>query len=656
MVMAYRRPMSGLAHVYALPQPMSHSEAFAVAKRLELSDPSIEFAEPDVIQRPLAVPNDPMVVSSQWHYYAPNPAAKLLGGINAPLAWDISRGQGVIVAVLDTGIVSHPDLAANVIQGYDFVSDPLLSNDGNGRDADPSDPGDFVPANYCGPGEAAADSSWHGTHVAGTIAAVANNGQGVAGVAYEARVLNVRVLGRCGGSTSDIADGMRWAAGLPVPGVPNNPNPAKVLNLSLGGMLPCGPTYQSAVTAVVSSGAMVVASTGNEYSGTIGSPANCSGALAVTAHTFQGDSADYANIGPGTSISAPGGGPCTTPNSATFTCLSSGNVVERWIWSTGNLGTAAPAGSTYVGQGWQGTSMAAPHVAGVAALLFSKAPTLTVSEARFLLTSSARPFPANTVCALLSNGACGAGMLDAKAALDRQADRVPSLTAAASASVAVGGSTVTMTAVATPRNGGGGAFTYSWTQVAGPLVSLVGANAPTASFVAMRPGGMHTFEVTAHNENGYGTKQTVNVRSNNPPSIAPSTMVTVVQGSPLSFRVTATDPENDPITYIGGAMPVGATFSAATGEFNWLAADGAVRTIPMTVSVTDGVATSGGVINITVTAPTAPTTAPVSGSANAPSSGGGGSVGWLALALLLTLPLIRHAHLKRLTANRRKDI
>ena len=338
MAIAYRRPMSGLSHVYSLQQPMSQVEAYAIAKRLELSDPSIEFAEPDSIHRAFVVPNDPIYATAQWHYKAPDAANSLLGGINAPLAWDVSRGQGIIIAVLDTGIVLHPDLASNVVQGYDFISDPFISNDGDGRDANPSDPGDYVPANYCALGDPAGNSSWHGTHVSGTIAAITNNGIGVAGVAYEARVLNVRVLGRCGGTTSDIADAMRWAAGLAVPGVPNNTNVAKVISLSLGALIACSATFQSAVSAATAAGALIVAATGNDFQGNqIGSPANCSGALAVTAHTLQGDNADYANIGPGTAISAPGGGSCATPDSGAFVCLTRSNVTNKWVWSTIDL-------------------------------------------------------------------------------------------------------------------------------------------------------------------------------------------------------------------------------------------------------------------------------------------------------------------------------
>jgi serine protease len=632
MAMAYRRPMAGLSHVYSLPQPLSKTEAYAVAKRLELSDPSIEYAEPDAIHRALVIPNDTLY-ANQWHYKAADAAIALFGGINAPLAWDISRGQGVIVAVIDTGVVNHPDLAANVIQGYDFIFDSVHANDGNGRDADPSDAGSFAPANYCGSGVPAQNSVWHGTHVSGTIAAVTNNGVGVAGVAYESRVLNLRVLGRCGsGTTSDIADAIRWAAGLAVPGVPNNTNVAKIINLSLGGTGACGATFQGAIAAASAAGSLVVAATGNDSSGQIGPPANCPGVIAVTAHTFQGDRADYANVGPGTAISAPGGGACFTPDSGAFICLTRGNAPNRWVSSTTNAGTTIPAGSIYLGTPWQGTSMATPHVAGVAALLFSRAPTLSLSEARFLITSSARPFPANTYCPLFIDGRCGSGMLDAKAALDLQAGRTPSLALVAPV-VTSGGQIVSLQAAASARNGGSPSHAYSWAQTGGPAVTLVNANSASASFVAPNPGGTHTFEATVTDGNGYTVKQTVSTKSNNSPTMAAIGPQTVLAGTLLQFRLTATDPEQDAITFVATGIPAGSTFDAATGDFIW-PSPGPAGTHTFSVVANDGTVNSAAVsVSVSVQSPALP----VGGSANAPSGGGGGSIDLYLLGLLISL-------------------
>jgi serine protease len=641
--LAYVRPMSGLSHVIRLAEPMPRAEAFALAKRLEM-DPSVEFVEIDEVARPAFVPNDFWYSSRQWHYHAPNVAVGNAGGIALPDAWSTARGAGVTVAVVDTGIVSHPDLTPNVVGGYDLISDPFRSNDGDGRDSDATDPGDWVVAGYCGFGELAENSSWHGSHVAGTVAAVTNNGVFGAGVAFNARVLPVRVLGRCGGDTSDIADGIRWAAGASVPGVPNNTNPAQVINLSLTTQVagPCPATYQSAINDARAVGAIVVVATGNDDEVAIRSPANCAGVIAVTAHTFQGDSADYANVGPGTALSAPGGGACFTPDGGGFVCSTRSAASVNWgVWSTVLFGpttatSADPNGNSGPAIGpQQGTSMAAPHVAGVAALLLSRMPTLTANEVRFLLTSSTRPFPSGLYCARQLDARCGSGLLDAKAALDRLADRTPAVSIIAPS--VVGGSQVgTLHAVANARNAGSTAFQFAWRQLAGPAVALTGATSAAASFVGTNPGGTHTFEVRVTDGNGYAVTQTVSVRSNNPPVMNALPAQTVMQGNSLSFSVSATDPENDTITYVATNLPPGSTFAAATGQFSWPNVAAAAGTYSFTVMATDGTVNSTPVtVNINVTTPPPPPP---------PAGGGGGAFAppvATAFGLLVALALRR---------------
>jgi serine protease len=642
--LAYLRPMSGLSHVVKLAEPMPRAEAFALAKRLEM-DPSVEYAEVDDWVYPAFVPNDPLYATHQWHFQAPSAATGNAGGVDAPAAWDIARGQGVIVAVVDTGVAVHPDLSANVLPGYDFIIEPWRANDGDGRDTDATDPGDWVTADYCGTGEPAKDSSWHGTHVAGTIAEVTDNGLLMAGLAHQARILPVRVLGRCGGLTSDVADGIRWAAGLSVPGVPANPNRAKVINLSLGSNQPCPATHATAVADARAAGAVVVASTGNKSLEAIGSPANCPGVIAVTAHTYQGDRADYANVGPGTAISAPGGGSCFTPDGGGFVCSTrSASVINHGVWSTSLYGPTTPtstdsqgrSGATYL---WKrGTSMATPHVAATAALLLSRMPTLVPDEVRFLLTSSARPHPAGLYCAVLgTDGRCGSGLLDARAALARLDDRTPAVTVNAPQVVA-GGQVATLQATATARNGGSGSFTYAWTQTGGPPVTLSNAGAASASFVGTNPGGTHTFRVTVTDGNGYVVTQTASVRSNNPPATQPVPAQTVVQGGSLSFTVRATDPENDTVTYVASNLPAGSTFAAATGQFSWPSVGAAPGLYSFTVMANDGTVNSVPVtVNITVTSPPPP---PGGG-------GGGGALGPLSAAALILLYALAAAQRRR---------
>ncbi len=353
-----------------------------------MTDTDVEYAEPDIKMYPLAIPNDSRY-NEQWQYF------ETIGGLNLPTAWDTTQGLGVVVAVIDTGYLPHADLAANILPGYDMISDPTIAQDGNGRDANATDNGDWEPAGACATGSPASNSSWHGTHVAGTIAAVSNNGLGVTGVAYKAKVLPVRVLGRCGGYTSDIVDGMIWAAGGSVAGVPVNANPARVLNLSLGGSGSCGITTQNAINTVRSLGATVVVAAGNEnINASNSNPANCTGVIAVAAINRNGGRAYYSNYGAVVDVAAPGGDVTTG--------------TANGILSTLNAGRTTTSTDSYAF--YQGTSMATPHVAGVAALLYAVKPTMTPDQVESILKSTARSFPATC-------GQCGAGIVDAAAAV-----------------------------------------------------------------------------------------------------------------------------------------------------------------------------------------------------------------------------------------------
>jgi serine protease len=374
------------ADVLQLSRTMSLDEAKALAAELMARDPDVEYAEPDRIMVPLMTPNDPMY-SQQWHYY------EAKAGLNLPAAWDKSTGAGINVAVIDTGYRPHADLSGQILPGYDFIASAAIAGDGNGRDSDASDVGDSTTAGQCGGGMPAQDdsSSWHGTHVAGTIAARTNNGVGVAGVAYGARILPVRVLGKCGGYTSDIADAMIWASGGAVTGAPANPNKARVLNLSLGGSGACDATTQNAINSARSRGAVVVVAAGNSnVNASNANPANCAGVITVAAVGRTGGKASYSNYGANVDVAAPGGD-------------SGAGILSTW-----NAGTTTPAGDNY---GYMmGTSMATPHVAGVAALMLAKNPNLTPDEVEAKLKSTARPFPA--ACS-----GCGAGIVDANAAV-----------------------------------------------------------------------------------------------------------------------------------------------------------------------------------------------------------------------------------------------
>lgn len=386
---SYFREMSGNAHVISLREKQPYDRVLAVAEKL-MERVDVEYAEPDQLFEHTLVPNDPLY-SQQWHYFGTY-------GINLPAAWDITTGSSsVVVAVIDTGITNHADLSGKTVSGYDFIADPFVANDGGGRDSSPTDPGDWTLYGECYSGSPARNSSWHGTHVAGTVGANTNNSIGVAGVSWGAKILPVRVLGKCGGYLSDIADGMRWAAGLPVSGVPANANPAQVLNLSLGGSGACGTTYQNAINDILAAGSTVVVSAGNSNADAANfRPANCNGVITVGATDDDGFLSGYSNYGPTLEISAPGGD---------FNW-------DTGILSTLNTGTTVPAADSYVA--YQGTSMAAPHVSGVIALMLSVTPTLTPTQVLEILQNTAKSF-GSSWCNSGNN--CGAGIVDAYAAV-----------------------------------------------------------------------------------------------------------------------------------------------------------------------------------------------------------------------------------------------
>ena len=272
-----------------------------------VSDPEVEFAIEDRPVRAFATPNDP-TFANQWALRSTFNTA----GAKFDQAWDIVRGSAdVVVAVLDTGVVFEtPDLMGRLLSGYDFVSDVPTANDGNGRDANAADPGNWISSadaqTSAFSGCSVKNSSWHGTFVAGQIAANTHSDSDVAGADWNVKVLPVRVLGKCGGLLSDVLDAMLWSAGLDVPGIPRNPNPADVINLSLGSPTTCSSFEQTVVDRVNAAGTLVVAAAGNS-GGSVDSPANCNNVLSVGALDRDGSRASYSAIGTAVSLMAPGG-------------------------------------------------------------------------------------------------------------------------------------------------------------------------------------------------------------------------------------------------------------------------------------------------------------------------------------------------------------
>lgn len=425
---------------------LGRAEALALRGRL-MQRPEVAWVELNTRERPQFVPDDPLYSASasqpgQWWLQPVGGSAgsaladRRRGVPGLQTAWLRTAGpqmRSTVVAVLDTGLAAHPELDGQRLPGYDFVSldevhGAAYANDGDGRDPDPSDPGDWVddadqrdrPAAF---GDCVREpSTWHGTIVAGLVAATTFNGQGVAGAHPTARILPVRVAGKCGAELRDIVDGMRWAAGLPVSGVPANPNPARIVNVSFGGTAACGAAYQEAVNELRAVGAVVVAAAGNQHASTPTRPASCTGVVGVVGLNRDGFKAHHSNFG--TALSATGiatvSGDDNQDPTARWNALADGGLLS--VFNDGTRGPAAPGYALHAG-----TSFAAPIASSVLSLMLAVNPSLTADQLIDGLRRSARPHVVSSqiaMCAdnnpgrcLCSASTCGPGILDAEQAL-----------------------------------------------------------------------------------------------------------------------------------------------------------------------------------------------------------------------------------------------
>lgn len=546
-------------------------DAATLARQLA-ADPEVELAVVDQRRKHTAtLANDPLFgaaavnpesnsggvssrVIDQWYLKAPSSTpGQVVSSINAPAAWDISTGSSsVVVAVLDTGVrKDHPDLAAKIVGGYDFIGygspgsvSTAVANDSDGADSDATDPGDWVSAADISSGKLGTgctsddigNSSWHGTRVSGLIGASSNNGLGMAGVGWGVRILPVRVLGKCGGYDSDIMAGMRWAAGLDVPGVPTNPNKAKVLNLSLGGSGACGTTgtgalYRETIAAVNAAGSAIVVAAGNSAGLAVEMPGNCPGVVTVAALRHVGTKVGFSSIGSEVTIAAPGGN-CIN--------VGAGQACLYPMVSTTNTGSQGPvaADNAYTdSRPSVGTSFSAPVVSGIVALMASVRPTLTASEITTLLKRTARPFvtsgggssddPAPPQCkaptsteqleCYCTTSTCGAGMVDAAAVLTAvQALNGATVSIAATpVSGLKAGDTVSLAASITGLGAGRSISSYAWSLVDGGGIVTgpsSGGSTATANYVPSGAGSF-TARVLMTDDLGftYAQQLTVNV-------------------------------------------------------------------------------------------------------------------------------------------------
>jgi serine protease len=393
----HERTLATGAQLAALPAPIDAARARAMASRIA-ADPDVEYAEPNYRARPAVTANDEFYLSQG---YLNNGIAS----ISASAAWDTTKGSpNIVVAVVDTGVRPHVDLGGRLLPGYDMIASPQQANDGDGRDADASDPGDWFVRGDSVDGDSDCDvhnSSWHGTSVSGIIASITNDRAWTAGIDWYARILPVRALGKCGGTVADIADAMAWAGGVVVSGVPVNATPAQVVNLSLGGDHECSQAYVDAINAVYARGftRAIVAAAGNSSADVTGTaPANCPGVISVASTTSLGNLARYSNFGAVT-LSAPGG-------------QLSAHFITEGIVVLSNQGTTTPGADGVTIGG--GTSFAAPMVAGTVALMLSVAPHLTPAQVQNILVTTVKAFPAGANC---DTTRCGPGIVDANAAV-----------------------------------------------------------------------------------------------------------------------------------------------------------------------------------------------------------------------------------------------
>jgi serine protease len=504
---------AGNAQLLRFDRPLKGKALDNALRRARLH-PDVAWVEPDVLVPRLQVPDDSLF-GQQWHLEAPNGTTNI-SGLNLPAAWADTTGSAVVVAVVDSGVrFGHPDLAPlglRLLAGYDLVSELSVANDGNGRDSDPSDPGDWVnPADLLNPlfaGCDLANSSWHGTFIAGQVAAATNNTLGIAGLNWGAQVLPVRVSGKCGALESDLLDGLRWAAGLPVSGLPANPTPARVINLSFGGDAACSWAYQTTIDAVTNAGALVVVAAGNSDT-TLTRPADCRRVMTVASVRKDGAKASYSSFGSRVALAAPGGS------------SEAGNA--SLLLSTDNTGTTTPLVDTYGYK--QGTSFAAPQAVGVASLMLAVNPLLSPRQLIERMRAGARPhaslggLPAcgtpNTGLCNCNTSTCGSGLLDAHTSV--QLATGPAVVIKPLAQVEPG-TIVTLDGSQSVAIPGASIVSYQWVQVEGPPVTISSATSAVATATLVSE-ATYVFSLTAtDNLNRVGEDTVQGVAAMPPPS------------------------------------------------------------------------------------------------------------------------------------------
>jgi serine protease len=598
--MAKSRQITPSMHVIVLKQTLYGADVETALATLR-ADPAVEYVAVDQKRYIETMPNDPLFIASsgasgQWYMQTPPTASTCVPNGTTPLcdvaatdavsAWALSTGNaGVVIADVDTGVrFDHPDLlraglgvGGRLLPGYDFVSQDeapntgsllgtyLVANDGDGWDPDPSDPGDWVStadqATSLFASCTVQPSSWHGTRVMGILGAITNNGVGIAGMTWGSWILPVRALGKCSGYDSDIIAGIEWAAGMSVSTaatpVPNNPYPADIINLSLGGSGSCSPAFEMALKAVTNLGALVVVSAGNS-STAVGSPANCStlvpGVIAVAGLRNVGTKVGYSSFGPEVGISAPAGN-----------CINTSGACLRSIDTTTNLGATTPGQNSYTNQTDSnlGTSFSAPIVSGIAGLMRSINANLTPAQLVTRLQKGAAPFPSNPdttyvcgvnsdpttgECSCLGTSQCGAGMANALGAVNAALAPI--------AAVSFPSSYTANTSVVFDGSGSAASCnrtiaSYAWTA-SGALTIVSGASSKQATVM-----GAGTLTLTVTDSLGASDIATITVGATSATTTAPTSA-----GSNACLTAVAINPRAPTITEAFAPTTVGPTVTS----------------------------------------------------------------------------------------------
>ncbi|HTT00657.1 MAG TPA: S8 family serine peptidase [Steroidobacteraceae bacterium] len=684
LALAAHREITTLMHVMLI-EPLPGESAAETLARLR-ADPQVEYAEPDQMRYAHSMtPNDSLYVQ-QWYEQAPASGANATpSAVDATDAWSTTTGSNsIVIADIDSGVrPDHPDLVARLLPGYCFIHDAFIANNSSCPGPGATDPGDWITStdisghsSQCGK-EMAGPSSWHGTRVAGILGAVTDNNAGIAGMTWNAQILPVRALGKCGGQDSDIISGMLWAAGIAVSGAPANSNPAKIINMSLGGSGACTASYQDAINQITAKGILIVASAGNE-GGPVDTPGDCTGVAGVSGLRQAGTKVGYSSLGPQVALAAPAGNcgdAATTPQSA---CVYS-------LTTTTNLGYHQPDANDYTGQYYcdpttspypscslansnqyrtynLGTSFSAPIVAGIAALMTAVNGKLNSCQLLERLKASSVPFPQtsldattqppvchvpsgssdlqNAECICTNDGkTCGAGMANAPAALNEALRPIAAISLPAKVS---GGQSISLDGSGSAAANNHSLSTFEWQSVSGGLsVTIQGANTSKAGLTVPSCGvGTVTFTVT----DDQGRSDVANVTVT-PTSLTTSAPATAGAGTcsvpaPAAVQVavcpstsTVQVSANETLT----ATVVNTTNAAVTWSVNGVAGGNATVGTISSAGVYTPPASVPSPATVTITAMSEASSSAVASAqvtvASAPKSGGGGggALDWVTL-------------------------